>query len=786
MKIIKIIGIVLLAIVVGLTGFYFYFQATHKPLYQGELKLEALNQQVDVFFTEYGIPHIYAQNSEDAYYAFGYIHAQDRLWQMDLLRHVGGGRLSELFGEDLVTTDKYLRTMGLGLYAKQSAQAFIQRSTENLPLVQAYLAGINDFIRNNPETLEHTILGLEMEPFTEQNVFEVLTYMAFSFSNGPFTDPFLTELASKLDSTYLKDLQIYHYPGETVIPNYDSRYSNLSNEIAQAFKEANIPEFKGSNGWVLSGQKTESGQVILANDPHIAFSQPSVWYEAHLITPDTEYYGYFISGIPFPPILHTTEYSNGLTMFENDDVDFFVEEIHHEDSNRYRYKGDWLQMSARDEIIKVKDADDLNLVVRSTKHGPIVSDILKEEPLDDVVSMYWVTTNFENHLLEVLYNFTQYESLESFEQLAAKIHGPGLNIMYGDAQGNIAWWASGKLIQRRDERTSKQFLDGSTGLDDPDDFYPFEKNPHSINHPSGFVFSANNQPDTVDGVVYSGYYLPDDRGERIKELIEGKEKFSVEDVKDMQLDTYSKTFENIKGILLFAIKDTDRSKLLRELIAWDYSFKVDDHRPTIFQKWLYEILEKTMKDEMGDELWESYKSTHTYKVVIEHLIKNEGSKWWDDINTSETEDRLAIIRSSFEKAIADLSNDWGSDPTEWKWGKAHQLTHNHAMGTALSFLNVGPFEAPSGNEVINNLGFTYSGEKILNVTFGPSNRRIVDFADVRNNSWSIIPTGQSGNYFSPHYADQAELFINGKFRKMMMNQSEIQQSKNKLVLLPNN
>lgn len=755
-------------------------------MYKGELSLKGLEEQVDIHYTEYGIPHIYAKSEKDAYYAFGYIHAQDRLWQMDLLRHVGSGTLSELFGSDLVKTDKYLRTMGLDKYARESARDYIARNHKTLPLVRAYLAGINDFIASNAKPLEHTVLGIDVEPFTEENVFEVITYMAFSFSNGPFTDPFLTELSNTLDSTYLKDLQVYHYEGETVIPNFDDRYSNLTKELSSAFLKANIPEFKGSNSWVLSGDKTTTGQVILANDPHIAFSQPSVWYEAHLNTPDTEFYGYFLAGNPFPVLIHSTEFANGLTMFENDDIDFYVEEIYPEDSNVYRHKGDWEEMTSRNETINVKDGDAVNLTIRSTKHGPIVSDILKDEPLEDVVSMYWITTNFNNYILELLHGITESSSLEEMEQNAAMIHGPGLNVMYGDNKGNIAWWASGKLIDRRNEQLSKTFYDGSTGLDDPDQHFPFEKNPHSINPPEGYVFSANNQPDTVDGIVYSGYYLPDARATRIKEIIDSQEKLSVDDIKEMALDTQSKLFEDIKGILLFEIKDNERSKLLQSLIAWDATFNKEDYRPTIYQTWLKKILENTMMDEMGEDLWKGYLRTHTYKVTIKHLLLNENSKWWDDINTNEREDRLSIINKSFEEAITELTNSWGADYNEWKWGQTHRLTHNHAMGTALSFLNVGPFPAPGADEVINNLGANYTINKYQNVTFGPSTRRIIDFSDVRNNSWSILPTGQSGNYFSPYYNDQAEMYITGQYRKMMMNHQEIQQSENKLILKPAN
>ncbi|MEM7296768.1 MAG: penicillin acylase family protein [Bacteroidota bacterium] len=783
-KFLTIVLILLIVIITAAVGFYFYLQSSRSPTYSGKINLEGITDEVEVYFTEYGVPHIYAQNEEDAYYAFGYIHAQDRLWQMDLLRHVGSGRLSELFGQDLIETDKYLRTMGVRDYAAKSSQEFIQRNHESLQLAQSYIYGINTFIENNPKPLEHLILGIEIEPFEIKNIFETLTYMGFSFSNAQMTDPVMTELYAKLDSSYLSDLQLYHYPDETVIRNYDDRYSELSKQTARALSSLGAPEFIGSNSWVLSGSKTESGRVILVNDPHIGFSQPSIWYEAHLHSSTSEFYGYHIAGVPFPLLIHNTSFANGLTMFENDDMDFYIEEIHPEDSNRYQHKGEWKDIQAVEQTINVKDGEPVTFSIRSTVHGPIVSDILMDEPLEDVVSMYWLTSDYSNSTIELLHQFTRVKKMEDMERSASMIHGPGLNLMYGDSSGNVAWWASAKLLKRRNEQQSKTFFDGSSGLDDPVETFPFEKNPHAINPPWGYVYSANNQPDTVDGVVYSGYYLPDDRGERITQILESQEKFSVDEMKAMTVDANSKMVESIKGIMLHSIKDIDDSELLSYLINWNSSFNADDFRPVIFTKWIYEILEAAQKDEMGDTLWQAYRGTHTFKVAIEHLVKNENSKWWDNVETDEVETRSQIILDAFHKSFAELREFWGEDYTLWKWSNTHQLTHNHAMGTALSLFNVGPFPTLGSNEVINNMGYSYSGNKELPIVFGPSTRRIIDFSDVRNNSWSILPTGQSGNYFSPYYDDQAEMFVKGEFRKMMMNNQEIKETGEKLLMQP--
>ncbi|MEO9484784.1 MAG: penicillin acylase family protein [Ekhidna sp.] len=784
MKFLKILGILFLLIIVTITSYAFYIKTSLTPSYSGEERLSGLSENADVYFTEFGIPHIYANNQIDAYRSLGYLHARERLWQMDLMRHVGSGRLSELFGPDMIQVDKYLRTMGLSSYSKESAEVYVKRNHESLPLVDAYIDGINEYIANNSKPLEHTILGLDVEPFEVQNIFETLTYMAFSFSNAQITDPVLTELATKLDTVYLQDLNIYHYEGESTLKSFDNRYAKQAVKTLAILDRMNIPEFIGSNSWVLSGDKTKSGKVILSNDPHIAFSQPSVWYESHIISPENEYYGYHIPGAPFPLLMHSEKQATGLTMFENDDMDFYVEEIHPEDSTLYMHNGEWKAIDLQKETIKVKGEDTVSFNIRSTVHGPIVSDILQDEPLDDIVSMYWVTANFPSYMIESVYGFVTSNSIGELESAASRIHGPGLNIMYGDSAGNVAWWAVGKLMTRKDERTSKTFYDGSTGYDDPVSTYEFDKNPHAINPPWGYVHSANNQPDTVDGVLYSGYYLPDDRAQRIAEILDQSNNITVDDVKVMLLDDKSMKHEAIKGILLHAIKDTERGDLLRELIQWKCDFSKNDFRPLIFQKWSNEILRIALKDEIGDELWPIYKKTHTYKVSAEHLIKNRNTPWWDDVTTEGKETRTDIIQKAFEVTIAELSKVWGDDYTQWKWGDSHKLNHKHAMGDVVGFLNVGKFSASGANEVLNNMGYTYEESPEQIILFGPSTRRIVDFADVRNNSWSILPTGQSGNYFSPYYDDQAEMFVQGEFRKMEMNHDQIKQSQNKLVLKP--
>lgn len=780
MKIIRVILFTTIVIAIVISAIVTSIRVVMSPDYRGELAMDGLSAEVEVYYTDHGIPHIFAESEIDAYRAMGYVHAQDRLWQMDLLRRVGGGRLSEIFGADLVEADKYFRTIGTHEYAQLSAQDLRKRGGKMLQIAEAYVAGVNHFIKTGPKTVEHTLLGMDMEPYTVENIYEVLTYMSFSFANAQKTDPVLTELYSTLDSAYLNDLPIFSGPKEYRMSVTNSgQTSALSAQTNKVLKDLNVPLFVGSNSWVIGPNKSASGNTILANDPHIGFAQPSVWYEAHLSYPEGEVYGYFIAGDPIPPIMHNRHIATGLTMFENDDIDFYLERIHEEDTTQYMYKGEWESFEYAAETIEVKGEDPVKFTKRTTKHGPVLSDVMDNE--EAVVAMYWVYTDEENFSLESSYEINNAKNAEEAAKGASKIHGPGLNVMFGSNKGEYARWSSGRLIYRENEQDSKTYRDGSSGLHDPDSVRSFSQNPIDLNNPKGYTYSANNQPEAVNGILYSGYYLPDDRGESIVNQIESEELWSVEEVKQIMLDHQTVMMPKVKPTLLAAINGHADEHFHFILNEWTGSFERGSRQAPFYQIWVYETLYQAMSDEMDSTLWETFKETHLFKRTFEPLILNKNSVWWDDVNTEKAEDRDEIIRRAFDRTWERFTTVYGEDPEQWRWENHHLLTHKHAMSSASAllakFLDVGPFKQPGTNEVINNLGFTYSDNLVHEITFGPSTRRIVDLADPMNNSWSVLPTGQSGNPFSRYYDDQAEMYANGEFRKMLLDPSVIKQSK---------
>lgn len=777
----KIAVSVLIIVLIIAIGFWFYVQS-NKPVYNGNLQLSGLEEKVNVYFDKVGVPHIYAQNQYDAYVALGYVHAQDRLWQMELVRRIAAGRLSEIFGEDLVKTDKFFLGLGITEAADKNIHK-LDTAKQSYILTNAYLQGINQFIETGATPVEFRLIGIEKEKYTIKDIYNVFGYMSFGFAKAHITDPLMTNLKNNLGSEYLKDLGIDSEPKTTMIYNHNPKRkksiaSNISGSVSKIMENTLIPPFVGSNSWVIGAKKTKNKKVIFANDPHIGFSQPAVWYQSHIVTPDFEIYGFNLALTPFPLLGHNRNYAYGMTMFENDDIDFY------EESDNQTYE-------IREEIVKVKDGDDIIFEVKVGEHGPIMNDFLDNIDTEKSIAMDWIYTKIDNEMLDVSYEISHANSLSEFKNGVSKIYAPGLNIMYGDANDNIAWFAAAKLYTRKNSVNPKFILNGSNGEDDQLEYLDFSQNPQAINPPWNYVYSANNQPDSIAGVLYPGYYLPQDRAKRIVELLKPKDNFTTDDIKAMVYDVQSSVVPDLILVILDNLTKVNFTENEKEAIKilenWKGTYKSDEIAPTIYTKFLYRYTKNTFADEMGEEGFQQYLNTVLYLRQTEKQIKMLKSVWWDDITTKEVkENRDEIFTKSFHETITALEQQFGNDIKKWTWDKALSITHKHALDKVdllRSYFNVGPFITNGSNEVLNNHIFTINDTGKYEVKAGPSTRRIIDFSDVENGV-AILPTGQSGNVFSKHYKDQAQKYLDGKFVKMMLNKEEIQASKDVLVLNP--
>lgn len=760
----------------------------YKPTYHGTLKLKGLSAEVEVIYDTHGVPHIYAESERDAHFALGFVHAQDRLFQMEMIRRVASGRLAEILGPDLVETDQFFRTIGLHIQAQKDIDQFWSGDrTEPWQMnTLAYLDGINAYIARGRKSPEFYLAGIPTEPFTLLDVYLTTGFMSFGFAEGFREDPLITGLLGKLGEGYLKDLTLDWPESGAKIPVYDvelaEKISLISAHTDKIMTSLPVAPWLGSNSWVVGPSKSATGGVLFANDTHMGYSQPTVWYEAHLEAPGLSSYGNYAAGFPFPILGHNRFMAVGLTMFENDDTDFFILKPDRENPDHYLYDSISMPLQQRIESIKVKGGETIELTVKSSHHGPIVNEVIPslKDITDFPVAVSWSYTQLPNQNLQATYRIFKASKMEHVREGASLISSPGLNMMYGDVDGNIAWWTTAKLWDRPAHQSGKFFLDGSLSAEEPLGFLPFDLNPHAVNPPWGYVYSANNQPEGMDGRLYPGYYVPENRARRIQNLLEADNNWTVEKMKAMINDVVGSTDLALSKVLISLLDKESltqsQSAGLQILEAWDGSYSLDATAPAVFQKWIYLLQDLTYRDEMGDETFKSFMGTHLQKRSLEYLVANSNALWWDNVSTTEIESREMIVNQAFSQAIDELVIQLGADQTSWTWDRIHTVEHPHpfnANPTMGRVFNVGPIAINGGNEIINNVGFKPDSSGYYKATFGPAMRRIIDLKDIAH-SWSVLPTGQSGHLLSSFYSDQAQMYAQGKFRGQWMDRADIE------------
>ncbi|MDH5476419.1 MAG: penicillin acylase family protein, partial [Cyclobacteriaceae bacterium] len=427
--------------------------------------------------------------------------------------------------------------------------------------------------------------------------------------------------------------------------------------------------------------------------------------------------------------------------------------------------------------------------IRETDRGPIINDVntTVSSISNNPVSVWWAFREVKKNILKTFYTMDHHSSIEEMRSAVATIEAPGLNVMYANANNDIAWWAAAKLPIRPDSINSKTINIGYNGSPYLGS-YRFDQNPQSENPKQGYVYSANNQPDTIAGILYPGYYVPEDRAQRIVDLIEAKNDWTIEDMKTMTADHTSPNHPEIaKEIARVISLNNGTNESLEILSKWQGTHEKENIAPTVYYALLSQIIHDALIDELGESIFEEFGTSHLMKRSYLNLIYNDSSLWWDDIHTEEVETRTFIFQRAFEKSMLTLKKAYGDNIAQWHWGKAHTLEHPHALGSVKpldKLFNVGTFNVKGGIEVIDNLMFSLSTNGHFKTTGGPAVRTIIDVSDLEH-SFTIIPTGQSGNIMSPHYDDQAALFVENKFRKTTMNRSEIEnESPNKLILMP--
>ncbi len=766
----------------------FYYLNSKKAVRSGDIKLPGLSGQVDVRFDTYAVPHIYAQNEIDAYYALGYVHAQDRLFHMELLRRLAKGELSEILGPKLKSTDSLFRTLRLKQFGKEYL-AHADKTTPAYKISQAYLDGINHYMKTRPAPIEFDILKIPKKEYTLSDIVSVAGYMAYSFAAGFKSDPVLTFVRDELGRAYLEDMDYLPAavpPLKLLADTHTSlaQMAGLVADIETVYSPVGF--FEGSNAWAVHGNKTASGKPILAGDPHIAHSCPSVWYEAHIVTKELNFYGHFLSGNPMALLGSNQKVAWTLTMFQNDDLDMFVEKQNPNNPDQVWSDGRWEDLKIEHETIKVKNEEDLVLKIRISKHGPIINDILDTlNTQKSPVAVSWGFHDLNNDILNGLYELSHIDTVLQAPAALEKIHAPGLNFVMADTSGNIGWWAVGKLPKRPDHADPNFIQDGSDPANDYMGYWPFKWNPQFVNPESGVIVSANHQPQDFGTGTVPGYYNIDNRARRIEELLGLKsENWSPEDMKSIQLDTQSAFYKKIKkrqvAVLktIPAVQDTTISKKAFEIFEkWDGFHHLDTNGAAIFYTLHYYLAKDLFKDELGEDRFKAFLRTRLPDKAVLKIMRLEKSPWWDDLSTSKKESQKDILASAWFQTIDNLTQLSGKDPEKWIWGDLHTVEYVHALGRKKpldKIFNIGPFKSEGARDVPNYQGFRIAPPP-FKVYIGPSTRRIIDFADP-DHSLGINPTGQSGYFYDPHFDDQARMYMAGEYRTHLTDRAEIEKA----------
>ncbi len=779
------------------------------PTTDGTLTAPGLQAPVDVYRDDYGIPHIYAENEHDLFFAQGYVHAQDRFWQMEFWRHIGQGRISEIAGDATVSSDQFIRSFGWNRIAEDIVAYYRTEAPEFYAILEAYSAGVNAYIDANKGALAEqiTILGLvngpwEIEPWTPVNTVSWGVVMSDDLASDWGSELNRLRRQQELSAEQIAAIAPgYPYDDRPVIVKGNELVIMGQGETAVSPTLANIdwnaistqligsppPDtmgfgngpFVGSNNWVVSGEHTASGLPLLANDPHLAVQMPSIWYEVGLHAPDLDVVGFSFAGVPGVIVGHTNQIAWGVTTSSPDVQDLYIIHVNPDNPNQYEYMGQWEDMEVVNEVIKVNGGDDVVLPVRITRHGPIVTEVVTDEGdgINDVLAVQWAAAE-PSRILQAVVLLNKAQNYDDFYEAIRYWDIPSQSIIYGDMEGNIGYIMSGRVPIRANGDGSMP-VPGWTDEYEWTGWIPYEELPMAFNPAKGYIATANNA--VVDGSYpyFVDYNSNDgDRAQRIvtmlEEAIGSGQKLTVEDFQRMQFDSKSLLAEAFAP--LFAQINSDDPQVqeaLTYLNNWDFQERRDSVAATLWELTYLHLPDNILADELGEE----NVGYSEEQVLMYDLAAAPDSHWWDDTATSATETAVDILTISLQDAITWLEENQGGSMANWTWGSIHTITFpdgilgQSGIGIIENTFNLGPLPADGGTSIVNATSWSWSNPAI--VRGHPSMRMIVDFSDLEN-SRTIHPTGQSGHALSPHYDDMADLWLNGKYHPMLFGRDAVE------------
>lgn len=801
---------VFLVLALLLAGWVAYLVRAPMPLVHGKIDVAGISSPVEVYRDDWGVPHIYADTQHDLFFAQGYVHAQDRFWQMEFWRRIGSGRLSEVFGEATLGTDRFVRTQGWNRIAQQEVELM---DDDSRAILQAYADGVNAYISAHDRLgLEFALLGLQgvrytPEPWTIVNTLTWAKAMAWDLSANMDSE---LERVALMQAVGVKGMQelLPTYPQNhpVIVPN-GLAYEALDVGALRA-DEARLRSALdadgaglGSNSWAIAGNRTDTGKPYLANDPHLGIQMPSIWYEVGLHCNEMsaaclyDVTGFSFAGAPGVIIGHNNRIAWGFTNLGPDVQDLYIERINPDNPNQYEVNGRWVDAEVINEVIfvrgRVEDPElptgvfDENtglttvvIPVRITRHGPIINDINKQArglsgdvggfdlPADFGVALRWTALE-PSSTFQAILRMNRSQTWDEFRAAARSFSVPSQNLVYADVDGNIGYQSPGNIPVRA---SGDGLLPVPGWVDDFEwlGYISFDDLPSSFNPPEGYVVTANN---AVVGPDYPALLsLEWDRGYRAQRIVDminaQRGPFSREVIAQMQGDNMNLSAQAIVPFLATLPVEDEGARAARDmLLDWDFQQSMDSAPAAFFNVFWTELLAATFYDELPPDLRPH--NNDVTKLAVEQLLPQASNHWWDNVTTPDvTETRDQILVHALSQAYAQTVARLGGDMQAWQWGKLHTATFRNAtLGSSgiapiEALFNRGPVPTSGGEDIVNATGWDIAGpddevDVTYQVNWVPSMRMIVDLASL-NDSWAIHTTGQSGHPFHRHYADMVD------------------------------
>jgi penicillin amidase len=774
MKWLRRVAITVLLLVLLLAAAFWIYAKRVLPQTDGTLSIAGPRAEVRIERDANGIPSIKASSIEDAQFGLGFVHAQDRLWQLEVHRRTGSGRLAEAFGEPALETDKFLRALGVKRYA---AAQWANASPEAKAAISAYTAGINAYLQTALQARppEFIVLGLQPEPWTPQDSMAWAIMMAWDLGGNWSTELLRMRLALKLPVERVSEL-LPPYPGDKplIAADYAALFRQLRvdgrlGQQALNFAPESGVEGVGSNNWVVHGSHTESGRPLLANDPHLKLTAPALWYFVRMEAPGLKVAGASLPGLPGVVLGQNENVAWGFTNTGPDVQDLYIERIKPEDASQYQTPDGWARFETFDEVIKVRGGADVKMTSRATRHGPVISDGGRATegltgPADKpayALAMRWTALDANVGTIDAGAGFNTAKSVAEFIAVSAKYTAPMQNMVVADREGHIGVVSAGRIPLRKAESDLKGQVP-SPGWDARYDWagtLEAAQTPREVDPPRGWIGTANQR---IHGADYP-HYLTNEwaspyRMQRIEELLVAKPKHSMASLRDMHADVKSLATQRLMPYLMKAQSNHALAgAALQQMAGFDGTMAADKAAPLIFWAWVRHLTRAVFADEMGDALYERSLSGRSFRDALEGVLERNDAWWCDNKATSAVETCAQLVDLAFGAALEELQAAQGADVASWQWGRAHQARSEHRP-----FSRVKPlarwFElrSPVGGDTYTlNVSRVLlrpdssTGELYLD-EHGPSLRALYDLGDLSQSRF-MHSSGQSGIALSPLY-----------------------------------